>query len=146
MITYLPRLIVPILSEPLEPILECLVDFLKRQPLVLAAKDGELRESRDGLTRTLTGRWVREGVETQFLIGTEPKNPSNVGIRSGDVRVVARTEGGARGTSVSLRILGLWRDRGWEIDTRLSGDNVVLAHVPIEGGLIRVHGEQVKLG
>ena len=88
------------------------------------------------MTGTLTGRWVRKSVETQFLIGTKPENPSNIRIRSGDIRVVARTEGGARGTGESLRVLGLWRGRGWKIDTRLSGDNVVLAHVPVEGGLI----------
>ncbi len=88
------------------------------------------------MTRTVTQRGVREGVETQFLIGTEPKNRSNVRIRSRDVGVVARSKGGARGTGVCLRILGLWRDWGREIDTRLSGDNVVLAHVPVKGGLI----------
>ena len=146
-ITHLPGLIILILSEPHESVLECLVDLLQSQPLVRAAKDGELRERRDRLARTLTRRRVREGVETQVLVGTEPKNPANIPIRSGYKNgVVARTEGGARGASVGLCILGLWRGRGGEIDTRLAGDNVVLAQARVKGGLIRLHGEEAVFG
>ena len=88
------------------------------------------------MTRALARGRVREGVETQFLIGTEPKNPSNVRIRSRYEGVVARTEGGARGTRVGLRILALWRGWGGELDTRLAGDTEVLAHTRVKGGLI----------
>lgn len=65
--TYLPRLIVMVVPEPVESFLQLLIDLLEGEAFVRTTEDSELREHRDGISRALAFRWVWEGVETHLL-------------------------------------------------------------------------------